>query len=60
MVLQQNSPSAVGGAADRIEKIIAWLQAHRDKICCPDKVQVVFDCAGGKISAEIKERVPIS
>lgn len=59
MELQQKR-AAVGGAADRIEKIIAWLQEHHDKVCCPDKVQIVFDCAGGRVSVEIKERLTVS
>lgn len=41
----------------RVAIIIMWLLHRLDRISVPDKVQIVFDCAGPDlITVEIKER----
>lgn len=44
----------------RVAVMVRWLAANAQRITRPDKVQVVFDCAGTTVSAAVteRERVP--
>lgn len=41
----------------RLVKIQRWLTSNAERIARPEKVQLTFDCAGGKVVVEVKERV---
>lgn len=40
----------------RVAVMVRWLALRAEKVKGPQKVQVVFDCAGSKVFAEVKER----
>lgn len=39
----------------RLDRIIEWLRQNETRIEMSDRVQLVFNCAGGRIGTEIKE-----
>jgi tRNA U54 and U55 pseudouridine synthase Pus10 len=43
----------------RVGKIVQWLLDRQQDIAQPDKVQVTFDCSGGSVCVEVKERQKI-
>jgi len=44
----------------RVEALVRWLVRNEERITQPAKVQVTFDCAGGQVSAEVKQREQVS
>ena len=40
----------------RMAVMVRWLVSRSQRLMASDKVAVTFDCAGRKVSAEIKER----
>jgi hypothetical protein len=40
---------------ERFRRIVNWLCKHSEELAELDKVQIVFDCAGKKVSASKKE-----
>lgn len=39
----------------RFDRIVDWLKQNRARIEGPVRVQLTFNCAGGRIGTEIKE-----
>jgi hypothetical protein len=44
----------------RLETIVALLIENSGEIVRPQNAQIVFDCAGGKVSASIRHQLEIS
>lgn len=44
-----------GQDANRLKRIIEWLKRNQERIESPDRIQLTFNCAGGRICTEIKE-----
>lgn len=40
---------------NRLNRIIEWLRRNKTRVEKPDRVQLTFNCAGGRICTEIKE-----
>jgi len=40
----------------RVAGIVRWLAENEGRLTQPGKVQLVFDCAGSSVSAEVRER----
>ena len=43
----------------RIERMVTYILDNAGEIARPQNVQVVFDCAGGAVSASIKHQLEI-
>lgn len=44
----------------RLETLVAAVIANAGEIARPQNVQIVFDCAGGRVSASIKHQLEVS
>ncbi len=42
--------------SDRVMAMIQWLLLRHDRVTQAERLQLTFDCAGGRVSAEVKER----
>lgn len=40
----------------RVAAMVRWLAARAERLMVPEKIAVTFDCAGSRVSAEVKER----
>jgi len=40
----------------RLAMMVTWLVRRAERVTAPDNIQVTFNCAGSRVSAEVKER----
>jgi len=45
--------------SSRVAAMVRWLAEQTERVSVPDKIAVTFDCAGSKVSAEVREREPV-
>lgn len=59
MIKVQDSTGNKHELTARLEKMVALIVENAGEIVRPQNVQVVFDCAGGAVSASIKKTLEI-
>jgi len=43
----------------RVARMIVWLARNAERLLAIDQVALTFNCAGPRVSAEVKEREPV-